>query len=191
MLWWIAVVNDVQPLGSLVRFHVFQSLLWWIAVVNAAMEGGGSEQIVFQSLLWWIAVVNWGAVAANWGSAMFQSLLWWIAVVNEKLWSSTGRPFSGFNPCCGGLQSSTPDHIRPYGTAQEFQSLLWWIAVVNDLRAVRQPDCGARFQSLLWWIAVVNELDPGDDGADAPVSILVVVDCSRQHGRLGPDVRVL
>ena len=38
--------------------------------------------------------------------ALFQSLLWWIAVVNPVP-DLASPDYAGFNPCCGGLQSST------------------------------------------------------------------------------------
>ena len=76
-------------------------------------------------------------------------------------WSSDGPKVRAcFNPCCGGLQSSTglAEPVPMAGNTM-FQSLLWWIAVVNPARLAGTA-IGARFQSLLWWIAVVN-CEPG------------------------------
>ncbi len=87
--------------------------------------------------------------------AVFQSLLWWIAVVNSiGIGSHDDR--CSFNPCCRGLQSSTAGNRCDRESPSVFQSLLSWIAVVN---AAELPDARP----------------------DDRVSILVVVDCSRQH----------
>ncbi len=189
--------------------HVmFQSLLWWIAVVNHAVPTPcQATTMAFQSLLWWIAVVNSDRRASRWQSpAEFQSLLWWIGQSSTTARSSyTSEHGLGFNPCCGGLQSSTtwPAPARPPFSlfqsllwwiavvnhrglpcadrpADRFQSLLWWIAVVNWSSARARRWRIRRFQSLLWWIAVVNTVARPRRLRKPSVSILVVVDCSRQ-----------
>ena len=183
----------------------FQSLLWWIeSSTPRALPRLGTED-GFQSLLWWIAVVNQRDVRLQIGvNILFQSLLWWIAVVNkphtgEETLSqevsilvvvdcsrqrpssmTTGGPASGFNPCCGGLQSSTRSHGGRRSPPARVS-----ILVVVDCSRQLGPDRRVSmppwmFQSLLWWIAVVNSPAPRPGQGRGRVSILVVVDCSRQ-----------
>ncbi len=170
----------------------------------------------------------------------FQSLLWWIAVVNAPLprtfhidehsfnpccgglQSSTSsasalavaRTRAGFNPCCGGLQSSTAARVARHRLQDEVSILVVVdcsrqrrrragnttdpgvsILVVVDCSRQREPldpctcpgrnaPCQRRFQSLLWWIAVVNSGTRGRELGERHVSILVVVDCSRQRRAL-------
>ena len=61
-----------------------------------------------------------------------------------------------------------------------FQSLLWWIAVVNQASWRRCRHHEAMFQSLLWWIGSRQPGRYDSVTASVEVSILVVVDCSRQ-----------
>ncbi len=86
----------------------------------------------------------------------FQSLLWWIAVVNLLECEARWTVCPCFNPCCGGLQSSTSRRSEPMNAEKRFQSLLWWIAVVNNGQVFANVTAANLFQSLLWWIAVVN-----------------------------------
>ena len=212
LLWWIAVVNRTSrrslttwsgsfnpccgglqssthgPPAHSPRHRAFQSLLWWIAVVNYAEDGKHmGTYATFQSLLWWIAVVNPLHLAGASGLALFQSLLWWIAVVNPDRSTRAGSagPMARFNPCCGGLQSSTAAALIRELARAMFQSLLWWIAVVNANPIPGAPG-RSRFQSLLWWIAVVNRGSAEPSVRSCNVSILVVVDCSRQPRRATP-----
>ena len=160
----------------------FQSLLWWIAVVNAAIaQCWASSRHLFQSLLWWIAVVNYDLVTGKTRLIRFQSLLWWIAVVNRTVPRAPQSPPS-FNPCCGGLQSSTMCSACGTGTSSCFNPCCGGLqsstTFTNTSVAPKKV-----FQSLLWWIAVVNKsyCTPGHPSLHR-VSILVVVDCSRQPG---------
>ena len=87
---------------------------------------------------------------------MFQSLLWWIGRVNTR------------------------SH-RPVAVLAMFQSLLWWIGRVNLTRSASAGRTWRMFQSLLWWIGRVNIAQVGSFTTCRGVSILVVVDWSRQH----------
>src|SRR5262249_29648537 len=116
-----------------------------------------------QSLLWWIGRVNLPARCLAWFVASrFQSLLWWIGRVNA------GAPAS---PAVWSLM---------------FQSLLWWIGRVNPRPArARGPFC-PRFnpcsgESVASLAGLVGGLV-----ACLAVSILVVVDRSRQ-----PDANLM
>ena len=160
-----------------------------------------------------LVVVDWSrqrvdSIAAIAGRLMFQSLLWWIGRVNRRAGATEGcvRSFNpccgglvastvprvrqnlvhdGFNPCCGGLVASTSADAAT-GPAAGFQSLLWWIGRVNCGIGHPSPRPVA-FQSLLWWIGRVNSRSGRPQPRDLPVSILVVVDWSRQ---LRPFLRV-
>ncbi len=185
----------------------FQSLLWWIAVVNqrdVRLQTG--VNILFQSLLWWIAVVNQPCT----GEATLSREVSILVVVDCSrqrpsldnyrrgqrrvsilvvvdcsrqldrhggrrsrqpgfnpccggLQSSTRCPTGGsrcrpgcFNPCCGGLQSSTRRAPRP-GQGSGRVSILVVVDCSRQPTASNMSDSVAiRFQSLLWWIAVVN-----------------------------------
>ncbi len=81
-------------------------------------------------------------------------MLWWIGRVNRVRHPACMRSL-GFNPCCGGLVASTAG-VQAGRASSMFQSLLWWIGRVNAHRD-----------------RLIRPLDP-------PVSILVVVDWSRQ-----------
>ncbi len=136
---------------------------------------------------------------------MFQSLLWWIGRVNSAWSWRSRRSCSCFNPCCGGLVASTLMATVHQNGHIGFQSLLWWIGRVNPKDRLVARLKHSPFQSLLWWIGRVNEevqgltaeqlafqsllwwigrvnrddlrhCDPRDR-----VSILVVVDWSRQR----------
>ena len=205
LLWWIAVVNfaialAVRPLKSCFnpccgglqsstgpRFvemgcgYRFQSLLWWIAVVNETGEDTGGNPYMFQSLLWWIAVSTASEGRRGREGSQFQSLLWWIAVVNRKAPSCTLRSTS-FNPCCGGLQSSTV-RVQPDG-----DPVVSFNPCCGGLQSSTRGRCttAARIVSIL--VVVDCSRQPAivsmtlDSGA-GDVSILVVVDCSRQRVR--------
>ncbi len=69
----------------------------------------------------------------------------------------------------------------PASRYSRFQSLLWWIGRVNARLHARDDRTTHRFQSLLWWIGRVNRSLEGRDEVQGHVSILVVVDWSRQH----------
>ncbi len=88
--------------------------------------------------------------------ALFQSLLWWIGRVNALALREAGKYFPGF------------------------QSLLWWIGRVNSEPSSASWTQRPRFQSLLWWIGRVNAGEIELIDAIRKVSILVVVDWSRQ-----------
>ncbi len=86
----------------------------------------------------------------------------------------------GFNPCCvGSVASTVLAHPLPPGL-EKFQSLLCWIGRVNS----PESSAGARpvsFQSLLCWIGRVNAYMHSGGKGRFDVSILVVLDRSRQH----------
>ena len=121
------------------------------------------RMIVFQSLLWWIGRVNIGVPPIRPGRDKFQSLLWWIGRVNS-------------------IRSGSNSSARPPG--DRFQSLLWWIGRVNwsappttwppDSRF--NPCCGGLVAST-WTGRIARPARPA-------VSILVVVDWSRQPANL-------
>ncbi len=167
----------------------FQSLLWWIGRVNSIGRPRAPPTTRFQSLLWWIGRVNaFVTGSTGWRLPWFQSLLWWIGRVNHD------------------------PELRPCNVMlRVFQSLLWWIGRVNSWTRSKPFDDQAMFQSLLWWIGRVNAVTaatgrstvarfnpccggsvastrPGDAASAAAgieVSILVVVDRSRQRGDRG------
>ncbi len=147
----------------------FQSLLWWIAVVNAAARrvrgrcdievsilvvvdwqsstrhrtGARPQTRGFQSLLSWIAVVNRDRIVHQADVDRFQSLLWWIAVVNTDRSVAGSAGQACFNPCCGGLQSSTDVATWPNLSAGTcFNPCCRGLAVVNTTQADR--DAGIR-----------------------------------------------
>ncbi len=116
-------------------------------------------QYGFQSLLCWIGRVNSSLqAAAGFACAAFQSLLCWIGRVNL-----VGRYFVS-------------------QTEAVFQSLLCWIGRVNRCRLDGGSPASSAFQSLLCWIGRVNPGRRPLASGTAVVSILVVLDRSRQRG---------
>ena len=136
---------------------LFQSLLWWIGS-RQREHADGSISRCEVSILVVVDCSRQPAAVIRPGRhrSWFQSLLWWIESSTGSIARLGESAIDSFNPCCGGLQSSTRlelgDRDGRYGVS---------ILVVVDCS--RQPDvdrpaCGsALFQSLLWWIAVVND----------------------------------
>ncbi len=190
----------------------FQSLLWWIGRVNPRSPTLSPSIATFQSLLWWIGRVNAlpGPKRSS-AHAQFQSLLWWIGRVNVSVTGQIIPCGSCFNPCCGGLVASTGAVAFEGDPMSNHVSILVvvdWSRQRVDLAAINGT--GQRFQSLLWWIGRVNVPGPGLGRTGDPrfnpccgglvastgiprhqcvdplgVSILVVVDWSRQLGQAG------
>ena len=138
----------------------------------------------------------------------FQSLLWWIGRVNA--WHlQRGLAPPGFNPCCGGSVASTAIRTSDRRVDAPRVSILvvvdrsrqhWQDGEGVPTKRCFNPCCGglvastavqpdrrrveiARFQSLLWWIGRVNGLPRWRYRGRHRVSILVVVDWSRQRRR--------
>ncbi len=90
-----------------------------------------------------------------------------------------------FNPCCGGLVASTSARAQSAAPVRVFQSLLWWIGRVNARatwsgatgRTSFNPCCGGL-------VASTSSSSDASRPAHA-VSILVVVDWSRQPAAAG------
>ena len=119
-----------------------------------------------------------------------------------------------FNPCCGGLVASTSIAERVRNAAASMVSILVVVDWSRQLRSASSvADVPSpRFQSLLWWIGRVNDGRAWSGTLDEPcfnpccgglvastlrrsrsrsrlsaaVSILVVVDWSRQPGEVRP-----
>ena len=96
-----------------------------------------------------------------------------------------GEGSTCFNPCCGGLVASTVGLSGPARRPSMFQSLLWWIGRVNAWRS----SCGVIGQGMSFnpccggLVASTTCRPWRRDGMDDRVSILVVVDWSRQRDR--------
>ncbi len=94
-----------------------------------------------------------------------------ILVVLDRSRQPSHRPRSrrerrpGFNPCCVGSVASTLPGIPATRTARVFQSLLCWIGRVNHMLDITSR-------------------------VECPVSILVVLDRSRQRGTVPPGARL-
>ena len=139
----------------------------------------------------------------------FQSLLWWIGRVNLPRCAAECCTSRCFNPCCGGLVASTISTAILTLDVQAWVSILVVVDRSRQPGAPTMPGCATAicvFQSLLWWIGRVNGspirrqaarrpagFNPCCGGlvastvrrhlnapAEADVSILVVVDWSRQ-----------
>ena len=163
------------------KAKLFQSLLWWIAVVN---EIKLSKRVLVSRVSILVVVDCSRQQAVDHGQQRIGhvSILVVVDCSRQRRTSPTWPiPRPGFNPCCGGLQSSTGPYYAKIVREKAFQSLLWWIAVVNsrlDLdrqssKAGFNPCCGGLQSSTSGW--------ESRGSACQEVSILVVVDCSRQR----------
>ncbi len=192
---------------------MFQSLLWWIAVVNVEPRRPGSSRDRVSILV----VVDCSRQPAPLLAKIVRDEGVSILVVvdcsrQQQAGPWTGRRSkAGFNPCCGGLQSSTSGSGVDVAACRRFQSLLWWIAVVNDAVAAgvheiaivsilvvvdcsRQPRIASELELNRTKVSILVVVDCSrqrrggvDCGPDRfSVSILVVVDCSRQQRRAEP-----
>ena len=169
----------VAPRGSM-----FQSLLWWIGRVNiVGLEAGHRGPASFNpccgGLVASTAEVDRSVTSSNTG---FQSLLWWIGRVNVRPLRLPGRTESRcFNPCCGGLVASTRESGRTMTSASPmFQSLLWWIGRVNQLSAGRRASSATCFNPCCGGSVASTRAARHRSCSRDRVSILVVVDWSRQ-----------
>ena len=161
-------------------------MLWWIAVVNPS-EASIADQIVSRVSI--LVVVdcsrqqrrgNGRQVGAAWVSILV------VVDCSRQRHSMHVNPLSAiscFNPCCGGLQSSTFELAAGFLHGDLFQSLLWWIAVVNHPALIRGI-LGVRVSILVVVDCSRQPSRPRPGIAERPVSILVVVDCSRQHANM-------
>ena len=173
------------------RVRRFQSLLWWIGRVNsdAPWTTRCGPDVGFNPCCG-------GLVASTPCDRRAACKLMAVSILVVVDWSRQH-----------GRRSVSNDILAA------FQSLLWWIGRVNRIGRGRQSPAPARFQSLLWWIGRVNTITVGIcDRAGRPsfnpccgglvastsrfgrpvpthvrVSILVVVDWSRQRGYPGRD----
>ncbi len=163
--------------------------------------------VPFQSLLWWIGRVNTSFAGSKTTSlAKFQSLLWWIGRVNDLRKTFPRSTATCFNPCCGGLVASTSsDHLGQRGAqcfnpccgglvastatrgrggarhARLFQSLLWWIGRVNSTMWPSRPRRTSGFNPCCGGLVASTPMSLATGRVSIRVSILVVVDWSRQR----------
>ena len=162
---------------------MFQSLLWWIGRVNAAGGRWASRQRSgFNPCCGGLVASTRISEVPDSAFERFNPCCGGLVASTTRLHLHRLRRRSSFNPCCGGLVASTwlgpRAHCVDGDTA--FQSLLWWIGRVNTLRFSTLLAIRMLFQSLLWWIGRVNTGMLCRRGLEGWVSILVVVDWSRQ-----------
>ena len=138
-----------------------------------------------------LVVVDWSRqrrIAAQPDDVVFQSLLWWIGRVNPIELRMT-RSLKAVSILVVVDRSRQRTDIRTAIVRRGmFQSLLWWIGRVNPWARCHSPRRIMGFNPCCGGLVASTRQGPRDPGSSDHVSILVVVDRSRQQGRRTPGI---